>query len=212
MSNEKTPAEGAQASPETPPAGGQTPAQNPDNKGNSGNVLDAKNGDQNANPPENAAPVVPDKYDLKLPDGTALTQADVDEISSYAKEKKLTNEQAQELLEREHKIVNKFSENQKVQFEAKRDEWYKAAEGDKEIGGTQFKESAENAKRALERFGSDSLKQFLRETPWGNHPELIRTFARIGKAMSNDKFVQPGAQAAPQNKRAADILYDKTQT
>src|SRR3972149_1235780 len=51
-------------------------------------------------------PVVPQKYELKLPEGSQLDQARIDSLSAYAKEKGLSNEQAQAILDRESDAVS----------------------------------------------------------------------------------------------------------
>jgi hypothetical protein len=149
------------------------------------------------------------KIELKIPEGSLLTQAEVDEIASFAKEQGLSQEAAQKLLDREHSAIDNFKNTQLQQFEQKREEWWKAVESDKELGGDNFKQTAENAKRALDKFAPESLKKFLAESPYGNHPDLIRLFNNIGKAMQDDKLVLAGTQSAP-SKSPVEILYDKT--
>lgn len=147
--------------------------------------------------------------ELKVPEGSHLTKAEVDEIVSFAKEQGLSQEAAQKLLEREHGAVDKFKTENMKQFEQKREEWWKEVESDKELGGDNFKQTAENARRALEKFAPESLRNFLAESPYGNHPDLIRLFNNIGKAMRDDSLVLSGTQSAPA-KSPVEILYDKT--
>jgi hypothetical protein len=147
--------------------------------------------------------------ELKVPEGSHLTKAEVDEIVSFAKEQGLSQEAAQKLLEREHNAVDKFKTDNMKQFEQKREEWWKEVESDKELGGDNFKQTAENARRALEKFAPESLRKFLADSPYGNHPDLIRLFNNIGKAMQDDKLVLSGTQTAP-SKSPIEILYDKT--
>ncbi|MFN9952022.1 MAG: hypothetical protein ACK55I_02915, partial [bacterium] len=47
---------------------------------------------------EGAKPKEEVKYDLKLPEGTLLTQAEVDKIVSFAKDQGLSQESAQKLV------------------------------------------------------------------------------------------------------------------
>ena len=145
--------------------------------------------------------------ELKLPEGSHLTQVAVDEIASFAKEQGLSQEAATKLLEREHGAVETFKETQLQIFEHKREEWFKEVQSDKELGGDNFKQVAENAKRALNKFAPDSLKTFLAESPYGNHPDLVRLLNNIGKAMQDDKIVLAGTQSPP-SASPVDILYD----
>lgn len=158
---------------------------------------------------EGAKPKEEVKYDLKLPEGTLLTQAEVDEIVSFSKEQGLSQESAQKLVEREHKILANYKDNQEQQYEQMRDILYKQVESDKELGGENLKTTAELAKRALNKFAPDSIKKFFAESPYGNHPEIIRMFSNIGKSMQDDKLVLSGTQSPPAIS-PVDILYDNS--
>lgn len=189
------PAAGAAVPPATPPAGAGAPpaAAKPDDKGT---------------PP--AAKVVPETYDLKLPDGSPLDPATIEKTAAYAKERGLSNEEAQALIDRENETISSYVEKQHKELEEKTVQWEKTWEGDKEIGGGDFKKNAELAKRVVERFGSPELKKALNDTGLGNHPELGRLLVRIGKAMTDDQLVLPGAMPAAK-KTPAQVLYGPDQ-
>jgi hypothetical protein len=56
-------------------------------------------------PPEakpTEAKVVPEKYDLKLPEASLLDASHVEKLTAFAKERGLSNDEAQALLEREN--------------------------------------------------------------------------------------------------------------
>lgn len=151
-------------------------------------------------------PVTPEAYDLKLPDGSLLDPASVEKVTLFAKENKLSQEAAQALLQRENEVVSSFVTKAQADFKAQTEQWVKDIQGDKEVGGEKFKENIELAHRVLKRFGSDDFSKALEETGYGNHPDLVKVFVRIGKAMGDDKAVIPGAQAGEQ-KSLAQLLY-----
>ncbi len=126
----------------------------------------------------------------------------------------MSNEDAQALIEREDLAVKNHVEGEKAQVKETAEQWVKSAEADKEIGGAMFKQNIELAKRVVGRFGSDLLKTDLESTGLGNHPELVRLLVKIGKSMSEDQLILPGApKVAPEKKSAAETLYgpsDKT--
>jgi hypothetical protein len=72
-------------------------------------------------------------------------------------------------------------------------EWATTALADAEIGGTpeKLEANAQLAVTALKKFGADSLNEFLHTTGFGSHPEVIRVFSRIGKAMSEGNVPAP---------------------
>ena len=79
---------------------------------------------------------------------------------------------------------------------------------DKELGGDNFQHTAEMAKRVMDKFGSDRLKQDLNSTGLGNNPELVRLLVNMGKSMSEDKFVH-GQNNVGGGLSAAEVLYGK---
>jgi hypothetical protein len=161
-----------------------------------------------AQAPSEQKPAVPEKYDLKLPEGSSLDASYVEKVASYAKEQKLSNEQAQAVLERENTAVATYVESQKDQLKKQTETWVESLRGDKELGGEAFKENVELAKRVVHRFGSEEFRKTLSETGLGNHPELVRVFARIGKEMAEDKLVHPGSQSGGK-KSLESIFYGK---
>lgn len=155
---------------------------------------------------EGDAPKVPEKYELKLPKDALLDESALERIADYAKQRGLSQEQAQELVEMENGAVTKFRQDQAEYLKRTSEEWKEALLKDKEFGGEGFKKNAEIAKRAVQKFATPDFIKTLEETGLGNHPELVKMFYKIGKAMSDDSFVKPGAQA-PAKKDLASVFY-----
>lgn len=152
-------------------------------------------------------PVVPEKYDVKLPKDSHLNAEHVEKLSAYARSKGLSNEQAQALLDREHETVSSFVEAQKAHLAKQADEvWIGQIKADPEFGGDKLKESTAHAHRFMNKYASPELKKLLNDTGYGNHPELFRAFARAGREMADDKILPggglPGAKKSPE-----DIFY-----
>ena len=144
---------------------------------------------------------------LTLPKDSVLDQAHLDAVTSFAKEKGLTPEVAQEIVNQNSALLKSFAENQQKQFEAQLDSWKKAAETDREIGGVSFKENVHLAKQVARRFGTPEFVEGLDTTGFGNHPELVRFLTRIGKAMSNDTLVRPGSNGMGGKKSLEEVFY-----
>lgn len=185
----------------TPPAAAAPPAE-PAKKVEEKPVEPVK--EEPAKPAE--PPAAPEKYELKLPDGSKLDAAAVEKVSSFAKENKLSNDQAQAILNRESDAVSSFSEAQQNALKERREVWKNESMNDKEIGGDNFPKNVELAHRALKHFGGDDLLQELEVTGYGNHPAVVRAFARIGKAMSEDKLVTAPGQVG-NKKSLAETFY-----
>jgi len=194
----QTPSQAGQAAPA--PAATQTPAAASEQK--------PQGTEPKAQGPQGDK-VVPEKYDLKLPDGSFLDQGRIDKVALHAKEYGLNNEQAQKLLESEHEAVSSYAQNLQKEFESQHKGWLEAIKNDKEIGGDSYQENIEQAHRVLKRFGNEAFFKELETTKLGDHPELVRTFVRISKALSEDKLIMAGAQS-PGKKSIEDIFYPTT--
>ena len=150
----------------------------------------------------------PSEIELKLPEGSRLKPETLDQIKSYAKDKNLSAEVAQEIMMREHKAVEDLYESSKASYEQTIAKWAESAKVDPEYGGEKFGQSVELAKRALEKFATPQLIEEINATGYGNHPEVIRLFTRIGKLLAEDKMVQPGTQMGS-GKALEEIFYGK---
>ena len=134
---------------------------------------------------------LPEKYDLKLPEDLMFSADEVLMVEKEARELGLNQEKAQKLLEARNEDRVKYKEGQTKVFTDAVKAWAEALPSDQEIAGKDGTEYAANiarAKQALDKFGSPKLKQELDKTGLGNHPELVRLFVRIGKAMKEDSF------------------------
>lgn len=153
------------------------------------------------NPPEN--PInAPDKYDFKVSEGQQLDVTSVKAFEPIARELDLSNEQAQKLVDLYGaKIMPQVIKQQAEQWQQQIDSWVKTVNDDQQLGSI---ESINHAQKALEKFGSPDLKQYLNDTGLGNHPELIRVFANIGQAMAEDNMVTGNNNGQIS---AADVLF-----
>lgn len=135
--------------------------------------------------PKATEPVAPESYDLKMPDGVELDQDAVAEFTAIAKELKLDQAAAQKLADVGAKMVQRQVEAHAKLVES----WVEQVKTDKEIGGDRLAENLGVARKALETFGTPELRDVLNATGLGNHPEVIRAFYKVGKAISEDRFV-----------------------
>lgn len=146
-----------------------------------------------------AKPVgVPEEYEFKMPEGLALDSAAVEKFEPIFKEMKLSQDQAQVLAERYAEHVQGI---QKAQADAHRQQvegWVSNVKADPEIGGKAMEENVIFAKKALGKYGTPELTAILDQTGFGNHPELVRAFCRIGKAMSEPTTIYTGGTANEQ--------------
>ena len=151
-------------------------------------------------------------YTLELSEGSHVKQSRLDEIVADARKQGLSKDQAQALVDREQQAISTYLEQEKSALEERSQQWVEDVKSDQEIGGEKFGASVEQAKRVISKYASDSLKDMLEKTGLGNHPEVVRLFARVGKEMASDSFVNAPAGNVPvkQAKSYAERLYGNT--
>lgn len=146
-------------------------------------------------PADPAAPApTPEEISVKFPEGVKFEKTRLDQFTKIAKEIGLKSEGAQ-------KMADFYVEMRRAEATAQVEmitKWAEDAKADKEIGGSAFEENVKVAKRALDRVGSPALKELLATSGFGNHVEVIRLFAKIGKVIAEDRL--PGGDDNDPNK------------
>ena len=160
--------------------------------------MEKKDGDK----PEGA----PEKYEFQAAEGVELDTEALKEFEPVARELNLTNEQAQKLVDAYPKILAGVQQRQAEAWQKTTEQWAADVKADKEIGGDKLISNLSAAQRALDQFGTPELKEYLNTTGLGNHPDLVKTFVKIGKAMSEDGMVTGGNEG---QRSAAEVLYGK---
>lgn len=195
-----------QGTPQDTPQGAASQAPEQKQDGQPGTAAPAQQA--NATAPEATKTVVPEKYDLKLPEKSPLDPGHLEKIAAFAKERGFSQEEAQAFVDHDNATLTAYVDQQKEQFSQTRNEWVESVKSDKEIGGENLPKSLEFAKRALTKFATPEFISELNETGFGDHPELVRAFARIGKLMGNDSLVIGGGSSAGDGKKTiAQQLY-----
>ncbi|MEP9339133.1 peptidase [Enterobacter kobei] len=167
------------------PADGEKPADKPDDK-------------------EQKQDGAPEKYEFKAGEGFELDTEALKDFEPVARELNLTNEQAQKLVDAYPKILAGVQQRQAEAWQAQTEQWAADVKADKEIGGDKLTANLSVAQRALDLFGTPELKTYLNDTGLGNHPDLVKAFVKIGKAMSEDGMVDGSNQG---QRSAAEVLY-----
>ena len=131
-----------------------------------------------------------DGYDFDLGDGEQ--SPDVADFKNVAHQLGLTNDQARTMLG----IYNQINENdlaeEHEQFEQMNVEYLQDIQKE---WGDDFNKNSELARRAFQNFASEELMDVMKETGLSNHPEVLKTFARIGQVLSEDNIL-PGTRGA----------------
>lgn len=148
-------------------------------------------------------------YTLTLPKDSVLEASVIERATAHAKALGLSQDSAQKNLEHVNAEVAAYVATAKTTFAATTKGWVDAVKADPELGGDHFEATVKAAALPIEKFATPAFKKALSDTGFGNHPELVRTFARIGKAMSDDKIVKPGPDGGTGGRSYEDIFYGK---
>lgn len=179
---------------------------------------DGKDGDD--------APAVPEKYELKpikVGEGDDAAEVEIDAAlletaTPVLKEAGVTQEQAEKLAPLALEIEKRVMARNEEAFAGVKADWAKATKDDPEIGGKNLPATMANVARALDHFGEPSVKdkdgnetnefrRMLNETGIGNHPALVRMFAKIGAAAGEDGALARGDKGAAVKKSPEEVLY-----
>lgn len=152
---------------------------------------DQSDGDQK---PAQAAPEAYEPFDVE---GQQFTEAQLEGFAATAKELGLSQENAQKMLAAMVPTARQYLVDD---LKAKSREWASLSEKDPEIGGANFKANVGVANSALKQFATPEFTALLRGSGLGAHPEVVRVFYRIGKAMQQDHGVT-GSASAPAGAR-----------
>lgn len=164
-------------------------------------------GDKPAEKKEDDKPEgAPEKYEFQAAEGVELDTEALKEFEPVAREMNLTNEQAQKLVDVYPKILAGVQQRQVEAWQQTTEQWAADVKADKEIGGDKLPSNLSAAQRALDQFGTPELKTYLNDTGLGNHPDLVKAFVKIGKAMSEDGMVTGSNDG---QRSAAEVLYGK---
>lgn len=148
-----------------------------------------------------------DPAKLTVPDGVEkLDQALIDQFAPVAKEMKLNQEQAQQLVNLYAGAASQSHQQLQAAFEAQVKQWGEETRADPEIGGAKLQETLHYAQKAVRTFGGEPLAKTLDDLGIGNHPVLVKAFAQIGRQISGESLPGGGSPPAPEKTRA-EILF-----
>mgnify|MGYP001591727223 FL=1 len=147
---------------------------------------------------------------IELPQGSKLVQTDADRIAAIVRERGLSQEQANALLNEHEALAAGFHGRLAETAKAERTAWVKTISEDPEIGGEKLVVTQKNAMRVIATFMPQPLREKLKETGFGDYPDFVRFLNNIGQAMADDKPLVHGAPGGAGVKSAEDVLYGTT--
>ena len=154
-------------------------------------------------------PVVPETYAFKdLPEGYALSEQQLAEVSPLFKDLGLTQEQADKLVAFDAKRALAAEQAGLEQRQGLVTGWEKSLREDATFGGANFDANVGVAQKALAQFGTPELSTMLKESGLGSHPEVVRLFHRIGQQLAEGQLHSGSGNQS--RKTDAEVFYGKS--
>ena len=148
-------------------------------------------------------------YTLTAPEGYPISEGALKGLNEVCKSANLNEEQANAVMAYMQGNYTSFMAQQQEAMQAQAKTWIGEFQADKEFGGDKFDASVADAQRALAAFDkSGTVSKMLKETGYGNNPDVLRIFARVGRALGEDQLAGNGGGGVEQ-KPLEDRFYNK---
>lgn len=132
-------------------------------------------------------PVVPEKYEIKAPEGMEIDSTFVEQLTPVLKELKIPQEGAQKLADAYAAKVKADVEAQAKAFNDLKESWKQ--ETIKDLGADHAEQMAFAAK-SRDRFADKELVELLDNAGLSNNIHVNRFFIKLGKSISEGRLVE----------------------
>lgn len=177
----------------------------------------AKDGEAVAAKAEEAAAAqgAPETYEaFTAPEGIELNPEIMPELGEVFRDLGLPQDKAQAVLNRLLEIQAKAEGTPEQQIEAQNQQIAdlnaQLAEQTRnlpDIGGENFGKSLEVAAKVMAQFGTPELRELIKYTAVGSHPEFFKFVHKIGQAMASDSLEHGGEATKAKAGSIVDAFY-----
>lgn len=161
--------------------------------------------------PAAAATPKPAPVEVAAPKGLTVDATALEGFKAVAAEVGLDSPKAQKVLDYYAGIAAaREAEARKAddaRFAAQESQWLAEAKAAPDIGGQRWAESEAAVRRAVTRFEAQPVARLLHAAGLGNHPEVLRLFVRLGRAVAEDSVAGSSAPAVAAPKDPLSVLY-----
>lgn len=155
--------------------------------------------------PASAEPKTETAYELKVPEGSGLSPAQINEVKAFATANKLTPEIAQAVLNRD---ATRAGEQAKASAQARIDAvktWDTENDADPIIGG-RASPQMERARQFIAQHAEPALLSVLHNTGLGSHPGFLRFLVKASAGTGESKLADGGRPPA-KKKGLAEVMF-----
>lgn len=148
--------------------------------------------------------------EIKLPDGIEADKALQDGFVKLVNEHGIPRSAAAALIDLQANAMKAASEANSKLWNDTQEKWQNESKADSEIGGDKLQPALTSISKLVDHYGGTPLREALDVTGAGNHPIVIKAFAKIAKDLGESYFVSGSATNTPQS--AADRIYGTAKT
>ncbi len=151
-------------------------------------------------------PQAPADYaDFALPEGLTVDKERMGDFKTLAKELGLSQDAAQKLVDFQGTRMKDMLDAPYKLWTETQKQWQADITADPDIGGAKLQTNLSLAAKVIDAFGGDKLRQALDVTGAGNHPDVVRTFINMGKALAEGSFAS--GNPVKSSKSYGDVFY-----
>lgn len=149
-------------------------------------------------------------YDLKPPEGSLVSAEEAKALTEKAKKAGMNKTQAEMLLQDRQDLRQAAKTNEETMMKEARSKWADESKNDPDFGREKFAENAEKAKRIIDRYADNDMKEFLDKSGFGNNPHLFRFMSRLAAHLGEDQLIRGTTGASDRVIPPEEKLYGKT--
>ena len=127
-----------------------------------------------------------------LPEGVEASEALLKPFAEVVKEHGVPHEVAQKFVDlyvdAQTQAAEAAAQQDLDEWKAQQSRWVEEVKTDKELGGTNFEATQTAIRTFFGKYADAETREFFNATGLGNHPKLVRLFARVAKADSEDSL------------------------
>lgn len=133
-----------------------------------------------------------DAYELKRDDDSLLSETDFSTVEKYAKEHKLTKDQATNLLELSEDLVGERLEKIDTDNKKQIATWKENA-----MSRPEYQKELKNVDAAIDKFGDKELKQVFNKMGYRHLKPVWEFLNTVGAGLQDDEMVRGEPSASP---------------
>ncbi|MEG1825112.1 MAG: hypothetical protein RRY12_10790 [Cloacibacillus sp.] len=149
--------------------------------------------------------------DFKLADGMVADDESLKEFKELASSKKLSQEEAQRLIDIQNRLMKTNSERFVAEVDKQTnaliDKWEGEVRSDEELGGANLAATISTARKAVTQLGVPEVFDILNEANLASNPAIIRLLYRAGKALGEAKYAYGVPNTGKSDVSAAQAIY-----